>query len=123
MNQRAASLIRKCLAVAASTTHVGERDAALSRAHELCLKYGLDPVQFETPDGLYAPRLSQSDEPAHVYDTEFWQAWETHWRDQKRNQRYGGRSPEELMRDPEWVASMAEAARDHTNSYFEQMDL
>lgn len=112
MTERAIRLVKHCLALAASTTHIGERESALARANELCLKYRLDPTIFVLPEIGIAAEPKPNDP---VYDAEFWAEWEAHWQSAKANQRRGGKSIDELMRDPEWVERMAASARQTTN--------
>lgn len=47
--RRAAERARACFAVAASTTHAGEKAAAIDRGMALLDKFGLDPDRFEIP--------------------------------------------------------------------------
>lgn len=46
---RAADLARKCFAVARSTSHAGERAAAINRGMALLERAGLDPDDFDIP--------------------------------------------------------------------------
>lgn len=45
----AADKARKCFALAASTTHEGERDAAVTRGMAILDRAGLDPDLFDIP--------------------------------------------------------------------------
>lgn len=46
---RATERARRCFAVARSTTHEGEREAAINRGLAICEKAGLYPDRFDIP--------------------------------------------------------------------------
>lgn len=111
-----ADIVRKCFALAASTTHEGERAAALERAALICERNGLDLLeQAAACQNSPLPNRNQTDDRDHNWEAmerEFWDLWNSasaHWR------AAAAPTPEELIRDPDWLERTAAAARAKTN--------
>ena len=50
-----------CAAVARSTTHAGEREAAIGRCLAICERHGIDPDQFQLPGRAQVRRETASE--------------------------------------------------------------